>query len=337
MNGNLLSTIYRPKHGFTLVELLVVITIIAILIALLLPAVQSAREAARQTQCKNNLKQLALACLNHEHHYGFLPPGGWGFLWVGDPDRGIDQRQPGGWIYNILPFCEQQALHDFGIGETDLLRRQTAARTMLGTPLSLLNCPTRRRSTVFPNYYDYSMYNYGGFLAPPSSRSDYAANLGSYMIYCSQMPRTLQEGDTTFSWNTCCGQSWELQVNGVIYPRSKVLISWITDGTSCTYLIGEKWCNPDYYETGSDGCDDQNAYLGFDCDIERGTHTGWAPRQDQAGGGAGSYGFGSAHSNGFHMAFCDGSVQMISYAIDPVIHSYLGCRNDGIAIDGKKF
>ena len=51
----------RPTwRAFTLVELLVVITIIGILIALLLPAVQAAREAARQTQCKNNLKQLAV-------------------------------------------------------------------------------------------------------------------------------------------------------------------------------------------------------------------------------------------------------------------------------------
>ena len=105
-----------PRSAFTLVELLVVITIIGILIALLLPAVQAAREAARQLQCKNNLKQLALGCLSHENATGRLPTGGWGFAWTGDADRGTDRRQPGGWIYNILPYIEQQALHDMGAG-----------------------------------------------------------------------------------------------------------------------------------------------------------------------------------------------------------------------------
>ena len=62
----------KARSGFTLVELLVVITIIGILVSLLMPAVQSAREAARRVQCQNNVKQLALGCLNHEQWLGFL-------------------------------------------------------------------------------------------------------------------------------------------------------------------------------------------------------------------------------------------------------------------------
>ena len=62
------------QRGFTLVELLVVIVIIAILLALLLPAVQAARESQRSVQCKNNLRQLAIATVAFDSHHGYLPP-----------------------------------------------------------------------------------------------------------------------------------------------------------------------------------------------------------------------------------------------------------------------
>ena len=90
----------RPLHGFTLVELLVVITIIGILISLLLPAVQSAREAARRMSCSNNLKQVGLALqIYHERHQSFPP----GLLLVGTTPRWS-------WSALILPDLEQSGL-----------------------------------------------------------------------------------------------------------------------------------------------------------------------------------------------------------------------------------
>ena len=98
----------RPVRGFTLVELLVVITIIGMLIALLLPAVQAAREAARQMQCSNNLKQIGLALHNYHAMLGSFPPG---YISTVGPNGVADDQGPGwGWAAMVLPYLEQENL-----------------------------------------------------------------------------------------------------------------------------------------------------------------------------------------------------------------------------------
>ncbi len=95
----------HSRRGFTLVELLVVIAIIAMLVTLLLPAVQAAREAARRAQCQNNLKQLALGCINFESVQQHYPQ-------TVTPGPCCDVQSYESWSIVILPFMEEQALFD---------------------------------------------------------------------------------------------------------------------------------------------------------------------------------------------------------------------------------
>ena len=91
-------------HGFTLVELLAVVTIIGILISLLLPAVQMTRESARRTHCANNLRQLGLGMNQHHEQHGVFPPGS---------EVPVRSTQVGlSWHVHMLPFIQQQALYD---------------------------------------------------------------------------------------------------------------------------------------------------------------------------------------------------------------------------------
>lgn len=321
--------------GFTLVELLVVITIIGILISLLLPAVQVAREAARRLQCSNHLRQLGLAALNHESAQGHFPTGGWDAYWVGDPDRGFGVKQPGGWIYNVLPFMEQQALHDLQMGKSGTDRTDAAAQ-MVQTALPAMNCPSRRSAIPYPNATAFLTRNAGNL--SKSAMSDYAVNVGDASrteIYVA-MPATLDAGDAYTSWPNMS------DMTGISFLRSTVTVSDISDGTTNTYLFGEKYLDSDHYADGFADGDDWHMYTGFQNDICRSTYhnadTGaaWIPVQDTPGLQYDNQ-FGSAHGGGLNMSFCDGSVRSISYSIHPETHRRLGNRNDGKPIDDNAF
>lgn len=344
------------RSGFTLVELLVVITIIGILVSLLLPAVQSAREQAREVQCKNHVKQLALACQTHLSTYGYFPGGGWGWGWIGDPNYGSGSRQPGGWIFSILPYIDQQPLHDLQLGKSGAALA-TAAGQMLSTPIDAINCPTRRPLQTYPTWLtagnDFCSPAFAGG-NPPSTvaKTDYGGNAGDNAI---EPGSDWNDNKGSSNWNADAGpgsyadginasgqQNWRalaLVSTGVIYPGSQTQSESVTDGLSNTYLLGEKYLPPDYYTTGTDGGDNESAYMGFNADICRwgGPNVG-IPKQDTPGLSEGNNGdFGSAHSSGFNVALCDGSVRMISFSIDLTTHGRLANRMDGQVVDQSKF
>jgi prepilin-type N-terminal cleavage/methylation domain-containing protein len=323
------------RRAFTLVELLVVITIIGILIALLLPAVQAAREAARRAQCQNNVKQLALACLHHEQTYRFFPTNGWGTYWEGDPDRGVGKAQPGGWVFNILPFVEQSTIHDLGKQQSFNTKMTVSFLQREATPLAMLSCPTRRKCSLEPDVYYSTGFAYNMNAPPQWTRSDYAVNTGDLELSTgceverAGVPTSLAEGDSpSFVWDSMIG------ISGISFLRSTIKFADILDGSSCTYLVGEKYVRPDYYDTGQDPGDNEGVYMGFANNVSRETQE--APSQDTSGYLQYCI-FGSAHAEIFHMAMCDGSVHPIAYSIALPIHQALGNRSDGEHLPANAF
>ncbi|MBQ9454331.1 MAG: DUF1559 domain-containing protein [Thermoguttaceae bacterium] len=323
------------KAAFTLVELLVVIAIIGMLVGLLLPAVQQAREAARQMQCGNNLKQLGLACINYESSSRAYPSNGWNWYWVGDPDR-TGVAQPGGWCYSILPMLEQNALHQLGAdGQPDAITetQKNGAKTRGETPLSVFNCPSKRISMGYP-MGKHQAVNCATVAMNSSTdvviKGDYAANSGAKGFVGVHTP------NSTAGFPNAARPDKETDWDGVMYSRSFCTVGQVKDGTTNTYLVGEKFLDPNYYTLGTNGGDNQSFYIGQDCDNNRwsyntngyGAYSQYQPMQDRQGLDY-CYNFGSAHAGTFGMTMCDGSVHRISYSIDKETHRYLGSRADG--------
>ena len=336
------------KTGFTLVELLVVIAIIGTLIGLLLPAVQSAREAGRRVSCANNVRQIALAMTAFEIVNTRLPSGGWAWTWAADPDRGSGVDQPAGWLYLILPYMEEMVTHSLGAdGKPDewtATQLEGAARRA-EKPLSCMNCPTRRTPGAWGiNWVSETFSNnvhtpHGSGPVSRCARSDYAAHAGDTYTDLNQLttqrPRTLSEADDF----TKSGRWPQMGLNGtgISHMRSNVRIKHITDGTTKTYLVGEKYLNPLSYTNGSDGADNESMYGGLNNDSHRGTYynatTGVSllPMKDTRGLVLADN-FGSAHVAGFFMSFCDASVRLITFNIDPETHRRLGNRMDRLPV-----
>lgn len=343
----------RPRTGFTLVELLVVIAIIGVLVALLLPAVQATRESARRSQCSNQLKQIALGWQMHHDAHQFFPSAGWGFAWIGDPDRGAGKNQSGSWAYSLLPYLESASVHRLGAGATGAAKRN-ALTQLAQTPVAAFYCPSRRPVAAYSNPVGPGGLSYNFDLPQLLARTDYAANLGPRVTVGFGDPPT-----TGFQWfsgpnpsDADQGKEFRMEtfdafnkLQGVTYQRSEIELRHVTDGTSQTYLCGEKYVNPDYYDGGRvsdiaerDIGDDQGAWISDDLDNNRLTgpanYGDARPAPDQPGL-QWFRAFGSAHPSGFYMAMCDGSVRSVSYDVDPVVHDALGTRNGGETVSAS--
>lgn len=309
------STSAPRRRGFTLVELLVVIAIIALLMGLLLPAVQSVRESARRTQCLNNLRQIAIASNAHVQAQGHFPSNGWGYLWTGEPERGYGPEQPGGWIYNLLPWLEQAAIRDIGVGLTGTDRRN-ALLTQRTSVVPVLHCPSRRQPRVYPA--PETPFNSSG--NGTAAKTDYAANNGTNNTNGTASSSCLTDYPNCSGWN-------RNPFTGVTGVLSQINAAHVRDGLSGTLLAAEKYVSPDLYLT-SGGADNNSCFQGNDWDVNRWARSDLPPLQDRRGYDAMQQ-FGSAHDQSFHTAACDGSVRGLAYGIDGTVWQRLSHRADG--------
>jgi len=302
MSCSNLSQARRSKSGFTLVELLVVIAIIGILVSLLLPAVQAAREAARRSQCASNLKQIGLATQNYHASFKRFPPG-----W--DEDNVANQQARGpfaAWGLLILPYMEEDPLYgqfDFDKNINDGVPGGDIDNIdLIGNRIDIYRCP----SDTAPDSDSWAAYS-GYYPDIP------ALGVSNYVvagINCDPcFSGHLQRKDKTFS----CPNG----PTGLMYRNSKTSVANVLDGTSKTFLAGERTyasrhgVNSTAYWAGPPGAV-SNSLACFSATVMAGTITGFGSADHKRMINGHGFGFHSYHPGGVQVVMADGSVRFIA-------------------------
>ncbi len=300
------------RKAITLIELLVVIGVIGILIALVLPAVQSARESARRMSCMNNQRQLVLAAQLHESTFKRIPSTGWGYNWVGMSDQGTGKKQPGSWIYALLPYMEQSRLWS----SSPTVQRPHSANEFqmyVRQKVATLNCPSKSIDDILNANISVN-YRYAA-TTESTSRADYAINAGDTVLLNQSGPQSI--GETGYVWISSG------RPNGVAFARSEIRYSDIVDGTTNVFFCGEKWSEKPgtvdrgYDQPWSTGDSQESRRFTEKILLRDGSPNGDFER------------FGSSHQGGGVFGFIDCSVRFVPFSIHPSIYRTLGNRFDG--------
>ena len=252
--------------------------------------------------------------------------------WVGDPLRGAGKNQPGGWIFSLLPYVEQESVYrlpDDGDADRITAQQMAKASEMLKVALPIFQCPSRRPAMPYPYTLGSEWNTVNAAPTDLVARSDFAGNGGDFFDesfpffekVTSHDQHRYSSLDNAIIWASTS------KMNGVIFMRSEIGASKTTDGTSKTYLLGEKHLNSNFYDNGLDPGDNHSMYQGFDRDIIRWTAANLPPSVDTEADDS-SLNFGSTHVSGFNMVMCDGSVRQIGYDIGAEIHQAYGNRHD---------
>lgn len=338
------------KHwrGFTLIELLVVIAIIAILIALLLPAVQQAREAARRTQCKNNLKQLGLACHNyHDTHNTF--PHNYDGRCYGQNVLGNWQNGPGsfGWVVMALPFMDQAPLYNqFNFSDNTGTQNTKGWNSPTNLPLCTqvlpaLQCPSNPQP---PRLQVGLAGASGGPPADPNievGRGDYSGNMGFVSADWRRcqvggdrpngIPMVATGTETIGSPLGIDPYQFSNPVNGIFGFFGTKRMRDITDGTSNTILVMEDhhWAGGPRRPTQMSADSAWASPLLINTGANLVNHNYVNPANGLYDDANQCHGMSSTHTGGAQILMCDGAVRFLSENIGVNVLQAISTRSGG--------